>query len=195
MIQLVRVFVASVCAIGLLMAPCFAQEIPKGVRYKKASAEVNAKAKADLEQALSSSKPPASFLSGEVICGPVLWDDLKDSRDTLSKDSGEMHVIFHGLKMTVAAARKFDKQEPRSLLWKLVLERFPELRKGTVRAANANEIQFYWVMIAWDIEEPFFAIETPTDVFIAHLGFQNKAATLFWLDRVGRIDGLKQVVE
>ena len=55
---------------------------------------------------------------------------------------------------------------------------------NVVRPAQAKEIQFYWATIPFDIEEPFFAIETPSDVFVANLRFNNGSPVLLWLDRV-----------
>jgi hypothetical protein len=65
------------------------------------------------------------------------------------------------------------------------------LRKGVVRAARVNEIQFYWSTVPFDIEEPFFAIETPRDVFIANLVLERDSPVLFWLARVDDLRKLK----
>jgi len=73
-----------------------------------------------------------------------------------------------------------------------LLDKYPGLRKGMVRPARANEISFYWATIPFDIEEPFFAIETPTDVFVANLRFEKETVTLFWIDRVDDLRKLKK---
>jgi hypothetical protein len=91
-----------------------------------------------------------------------------------------------------AEGRGFRTQEQRDRFWKLVLDKYPGLRKGIVRPARANEIQFYWATIPFDIEEPFFAIETPTDIFVANLRFEKDTATLFWLDRMDDLRKLKK---
>ena len=91
-----------------------------------------------------------------------------------------------------AEGRGFRTQEQRERFWKLVLDKYPDLRKGVVRPALANEIKFYWTTIPFDIEEPFFAIETPTHIFIANLQFKKNSTTLFWLDRVDDLRSLKK---
>ncbi|MGD0941115.1 MAG: hypothetical protein ABR905_15530 [Terracidiphilus sp.] len=162
------------------------------MNYKKASPEANAKAKAALEQALSSPDATTSFLSGTINCGPVLWNDLKANQDSLSKDSTPVTVIIPAQEPIRAEGRGFRTQEQRNRFWKAVLVRFPELQTGVVRLAKANEIQFYWETIPFDIEEPFFAIETPNSVFIANLIFEKNTPVLFSLDRVDDLRKLRK---
>jgi hypothetical protein len=101
-------------------------------------------------------------------------------------------VIIPGPEPIQAAGRGFRTQEQRNRFWKAVLDRFPELRKGIVRPAKANVIQFYWATIPFDIEEPFFAIETPSSVFIANLTIERDTPVLFSLDRVDDLRKLKK---
>jgi hypothetical protein len=53
------------------------QEVPKGMNYKKTTAEINAKAKVALERALSDAGTPSNFLSEAIYCGRIRWNDLK----------------------------------------------------------------------------------------------------------------------
>jgi hypothetical protein len=180
-------------ALGALAAAnCVGQDVPKGVNYKKASAETNAKAKIALERALSDTDTPTDFLSQGVICGPILWDDLKADHESLSKNSTPMDLFLSVPEVVHAEGRGFRTKEQGDRFWKLVLDKYPGLRIGIVRPARANEIQFYWITIPFDIEEPLFAIETPTDIFIANLRFENDTATLFWLDRTDDLRKLKK---
>ena len=87
--------------------------------------------------------------------------------------------------------RGLRTQEQRDLFWKLLIDKFPQLKNGRVRIAKPNEIQYYWSTIPFDIEEPFFAIETPTEVFIANLRTSGGVTTLFWIDRVDDLRKLK----
>ena len=188
-----RLLSAIALLIGMLsVAPCAGQDVPKGVNYKKANAEINAKAKESLKQALSDSVVPRKFLTSIISCGPILWNDLRAHHDLLSKDSTPVTMMLSVPDPLQAEGRGFRTQEQREQFWKLVLERYPDLRKGTVRPASANEIQFYWATIPFDIEEPFFAIETPTNVFVANLRIDDGAPVLFWLDRVDDLRKLKK---
>jgi hypothetical protein len=176
----------------LTVATCVGQDVPKGVNYKKATAEINGKAKVALERSLSDTETPTKFISEVISCGPILWNDLKVNQETLSKDSTPVTMFLSVPEPLQAEGRGFRTQEQRDRFWKLVLDKYPGLRKGVVRPARANEIQFYWATIPFDIEEPFFAIETPTDVFVANLRVEKEATVLFWLDRVDDLRKLKK---
>lgn len=168
------------------------QDVPSGVTYKRATAEVNAKAKVELESALTADQAPTVFLGDVISCGPMLWNDLKSSREPLLKDSTPVTMMLSLPEPLKAEGRGLRTQEQRNLFWRLVLEKFPQLKHGTVRVAKPNEIQYYWATIPFDIEEPFFAIETPTDIFIANLRTSGGATTLFWIDRVDDLRKLKK---
>lgn len=187
-----RLLLATVVEVAILGATCTGQDIPKGVNYKKATAEVNSKAKDTLERALSNPAIPTSFLTDTISCGPILWNDLKVHQDMLSKDSTPVTMFLSVPEPLRAEGRGFRTQEQRDRFWKLVMEMYPDLKNGVVRAAKANEIQFYWATIPFDIEEPFFAIETTKDVFIANLRVENGSPVLFWLDRVDDLRKLKK---
>ena len=183
----------AVFTLGVLASiNCVGQDVPKGVNYKKATPEINEKAKAALERALSNPETATTFLSGIISCGPVLWNDLKASQESLSKDSTPVTMFISTPEPVQAEGRGFRTQEQRNKFWKVVLDKFPELPKGVIRPAKAEEIKFYWATIPFDIEEPFFAIETPSGVFIANLTFEKDTPVLFWLDRVDDLRKLKK---
>jgi hypothetical protein len=176
----------------LSFSMCAGQDVPQGVNYKKTSPEINAKAKTALERALSDTEVPTNFLTEVISCGPILWNDLKSDQELLSKDSTPVTMLLSVPDPLQAEGRGFRTQEQRDRFWKVVLEKFPELRKGTVRRAQANEIQFYWSTIPFDIEEPLLAIETARGVFVANLKLKNDRPVLFWLDRVDDLRTLKK---
>jgi hypothetical protein len=186
------IFTIAVAVWMLNVGSIAGQDVPKGVNYKKATAEINARAKASLEQALSDSGVPKKFLTNVVSCGPILWNDLTAHHDLLSKDSTPVTMFLSVPEPLQAEGRGFRTQEQREQFWKLVLEKYPDLRKGVVRPASAKEIRFYWATIPFDIEEPFFAIETTTNVFVANLRIENGTPVLFWLDRVDDLQKLKK---
>lgn len=174
----------------LLATLSLAQDVPSGVKYTKASPEVNAKAKASLSQALADPGLPTSFLSDTITCGPILWNDLKTEQAALSKDSTPVDMFLSIPEPLQAQGRGFRTQEQRERFWRLVLAEHPDLRKGVVRIASAREIQYFWSTIPFDIEEPFFAIETPSNLFVANLRMVKGSPVLFWLDRVADLHTL-----
>lgn len=187
-----RTLVVAFALGALTAANCVGQDVPKGVNYKKATAETNAMAKIALERALTDTDTLKSFLGQAISCGPILWNDLKADHESLSQDSTPVTMMLSVPEPIQVEGRGFRTQEQRDKFWKLVLDKYPGLRTGIVRPARANEIQFYWATIPFDIEEPFFAIETPTDIFIANLRFEKDTATLFWLDRMDDLRKLKK---
>ena len=192
MFRRVRALLACSAFLISAFALCAAQDVPQGVTYKKASPLVNARAKSAVEQALAANAAPESLMSGVISCGPILWGDLKDHQFELSKDSTPISMMLSVPDPIKAEGRGFRTQEQRNRFWNLVLQKYPDLKKGVVRPAKANEIQFYWTTIPFDIEEPFFAIQTPSNVFIANLRMENGAPVLFSLDRVDDLRKLKK---
>lgn len=184
---------ANAFGVGMLtLGTGVAQDIPKGVHYKKASVEANGKAKDALERALSDSAAAKNLLNDVITCGPILWNDLKAHHDLLSKDSTPVTMFLSVSGPLQAEGRGFRTQEQRDRFWQLVLDKYPDLKKGVVRVAKTNEIQFYWATIPFDIEEPFLAIETPNNVFVTNLKVENATPTLFWLDRVDDLQTLRK---
>ncbi|MGD0346723.1 MAG: hypothetical protein ABSA85_08205 [Terracidiphilus sp.] len=187
-----RTLVAGLAIAFLFGCNGVAQEVPAGVHYKKASPELNAKAKAALQQALIDPANAKGFFSSVVACGPILWNDLKDSQEALSKDSTPMTMFLSVPEPLQATGRGFRTHEQRDAFWKTVTAKYPSLRWGVIRPAHANEILFFWAEIPIDIEEPFFAIETSDGVFVANLTNNNGTISLFWLDRVDDFRKLKK---
>ena len=193
MIRSVRLLPVTMLVFALILVrPGGAQDIPSGVNYKKATPEVNAQAQAALQHALANPTDAKTFLGGTISCGPTLWNDLKDSQEQLSKDSTPVTAMLSLPEPLKAEGRGFRTQEQREAFWNSVLAKYPALKTGTVRPARAAEIQYYWTTIPFDIEEPFFAIETTDAVFIANLQNENGIVTLFWLDRVDDLHKLKK---
>jgi hypothetical protein len=109
-----RQILAAVLVLGVLTsAACAGQDVPKGVNYKKATAEINGKARAALERALSNTDTPTSFLSGVISCGPVLWNGLKANNESLSKETTPLTVFISVPEPIKAEGRIFQTEEQR----------------------------------------------------------------------------------
>jgi len=192
MVKALRIVLCGIMLGALATSAWAGQDVPQGVNYKKATAETNARAKAVLERALAGPAIPDGFLQGPISCGPILWKDLRPTREPLLKDSTPVMMELSVGEVIQAEGRGLRTPETLQMFWKMVLDKYPELRKGIVRPARANEISFYWATIPYDIEEPFFAIETPDNVFVANLRVQKDTILLFSLDRVDDLRKLKK---
>ena len=60
-----------------------------------------------------------------------------------------------------------------------------------MRKGKAEEISYYWATIPFDIEEPFFVIDTGSERFVAHFKVKDRVPRLFWIDVVGDLRTLK----
>ena len=167
------------------------QEIPNGVRYKKASDAINNAAKANLETALGSDSLPINFFGDVTVVGPMLWKTLKPSADQLLLKTMPVTLIVPGPPSFSAEGKRIRTDDERKAFWTLLRNRYPNLKDGKVRKGNAQEISYYWATIPFDIEEPFWVIESDSDRFIAHFRVADGQARLFWIDRVGDLQTLK----
>jgi hypothetical protein len=171
--------------------PALGQEIPAGVRYKRASEAVNAEAKAALEEALTQpGKPPARFAKFTTVVGPMLWKELDPAADSILREAKGIMVFIQTPKPILAEGGRMLSDESREAFWKAVWELYPELKSATVRKAKAKELSYYWSTIVLDIEEPFFTLDTGKHQFIVNIMSPGDKEPLFWIDLVGDLNSL-----
>ena len=181
----------TVALLFLICSSAFAQEIPNGVRYKKAPDAVNNAAKTNLETALASEALPPNFFGEVTVVGPMLWKSLKPSADQVLLSTLPVTLIVPGQNSFSAEGKRLRTDDERNAFWKLFRNNFPAFKDGKVRKGNAQEISYYWATIPFDIEEPFWVIEAGADRFIAHFSMTAGQPRLFWIDRVGDLQTLK----
>ena len=168
-------------------------EIPTGVKYKVASDDVNAAAKTLLEKALTGNKSALKdLLSDALTCGPMLWQTMKPVAAPVLLNAKPVTMVVTTPVAVTTEGRALVSDETRQTFWAALTEKFPALSSGKVRKAKANEISFYWATIPFDIEEPFFAIEAGSDVFIVQITRDKDKTALFWIDLVGDLRTLKR---
>ncbi|MGA2651310.1 MAG: tetratricopeptide repeat protein [Terracidiphilus sp.] len=163
-------------------------QIPDGVHYKPASDALNASAIALLKQSLlPANEPPKVFFDSAVTCGPSLWKVLQPSADKVLLDSKLVVVVVNSVQ---TEGRGLITDEQRQSFWQLLLTKYPALQGAAIRKANAEEIKYYWATIPFDIEEPFFTIDTGTTKFIVNFRVEKGSPKLFWIDEVGDLQKL-----
>ena len=179
----------ALAIILLVSAFTFGQEIPNGVRYKKATDAVNNTAKTNLERALASESLPQDLFADATVVGPMLWKALKPSADPVLLKSMSVTLIVSS--SSAAEGKNIHTSNERSAFWKLFRSKFTNLKDGKVRKGNAQEISYYWATIPFDIEEPFWVIESGADRFIANFAVNDGKPRLLWLDLVGDLQTLE----
>jgi hypothetical protein len=185
-----RILIALL-AILLAAASAMSQEIPEGVVYKPAPESVNAAAKLALEKALPlDSLSPE--LSGDVtVCGPMLWKSLKPSADKVLLNAKSVMAMITDPEVIHAEGKRLLSADERQSFWTAWRNKYPKLKTASIRKARADELSFYWATIPFDIEEPFFVLDTAAERFVVQLLNKQGKISLFWIDLVGDLRSLK----
>ena len=176
--------------LALLCSPAFSQEVPGGVNYKKASDEINAKAKSLLEEALS--KPPGeldvdrTFGKSSIMCGPFVWDLIGDSNSF----KGSTPVMLIAGK-TSKQGRGITNSDQKRLLWSRLIAKLGPEGSPVIRKASADEISFFWAMIPFDIEEPLLVADFGKQKLLVNFTLKDKDPHMFWIDLVQDLRTLK----
>jgi TPR repeat protein len=186
-----RLFLLILGASIALAQPSPAQNSTE-IKVKAASDADNTLARAALQSALASdSSIPKELLSGAATCGPTLWASLKGSADETLLHSKVVTAMLSIPEPLQTVGRGLTSDAQRESFWKLLRAKYPALKNGAVRKASADEIRYYWSTIPFDIEEPIFAIEAGSQIFIANLKIEKKKPVLFWIDLVGDLHHLR----
>ena len=180
-------------AIQLLsLYPVAAQDVPKGVNYKTAPEAVNALAKSNLERALASpDKLQADSFGDVTVCGAMLWKSLKASADRILLDSKPVIMMVQVPEPIQAEGKRILTTAERESFWRMFVAKYAKVKGATVRKGKAEEISYYWATIPFDIEEPFYVIDTGSERFVAHFKVKDGTPRLFWIDLVGDLRTLK----
>jgi hypothetical protein len=150
---------------------CFAEGdpvVPPGIRYKRASAELNNKAREKLTKVFSADatdKDVLSLFEDSLICGPCLCREIKKDPDLAKRGAPttfEVPVLGSDGKV-----KRTDKLEGRLLqssetllaFWKY-LSRKTDFSKLVIRKLNPAELKFLWAMYPFDLQEPLFILES-----------------------------------
>ena len=187
-----------ICFIVIVMAIVFshsasAQQIPPGIRYRKASDEINQKARSLLEDALTA-KPGTvnidSISSGPIACGPLLWEAIKDNAGKELRDATLMVLIINAAKPLQKEGRGLAKPEQRRAFWNLFIEKVKSGNSFTVRKAETSDIAYFWATIPFDIEEPLQIIDFGKVKVLVNFMIKNGEPKIFWMDIVGDLKTL-----
>jgi hypothetical protein len=154
--------------------------VPKGIVYKYVDSLSNEKAKALIIKELSDS---VNYLldMGIVFIGPVLWSRYKSIPSLNAIKGGD--ITIRGYKSDGPSAKATQNKEGFKLVW----DHFREEIKNSsykLRKATPSELNYYWSVIAFDIEEPLIILETDAHNYILNLS--PKDFKLVWFDEAPR---------
>lgn len=156
--------------------------------YKRAPEEINQKAKLKLERALSikaAATNAEEFLAEAVVCGPLLWEALKDQAGKELDESLRVNFIMSFPRQVTKEGRSFVKSGPKQSFWNLFIEKVKGSSSAFVRRASKPEVDYYWSTISFDIEEPLFVVDIGERKVLFNFIVKDGEPKIFWMDIVG----------
>jgi hypothetical protein len=149
--------------------------IPKGVVYKYCDKKIVDNAKLLITKNISDS---SNFTLSDnlLIVGPVLWRRFKDIEALKNIEGG--NTTFHVDKDILIGKMTQDINDTKKV--------WTEFRKEIngkdyiIRKLNEKELQYYWAIISFDIDEPLLIVETKDHKYI--LNILKDSLKLMWLD-------------
>lgn len=164
-------------------AQLFAQkekiDVPAGVAYKYCKPKLYLRAK-ELVRAELMEETTYALCNRSMFVGPVLWTRFSKI-DALSKIEGG-NVSLH-VDQLVLKAKLTQSLDDTKKIWSQIRSEV-EGKNITLRKATAAELEYYWSVIAYDIEEPLIIAEMVEHTYIIDLS--PKTLKLIWLDEVPR---------
>ncbi|MBV6459797.1 MAG: hypothetical protein HONBIEJF_02950 [Fimbriimonadaceae bacterium] len=164
------------------------QQVPEGVRYKRASAGANSAALAKLKAVFVSNPKKQAFgpLVGKgLIIGPGLWGAMKGKVGSKFQNSPPATFAVPTAKGLVEMAGRVAKTpEQQSIAWAYMQSMTPKKPKPTIRKASAAELKYYWAICAWDIREPLFVLELGEERLLINLIAEGNDLRGFYVDRL-----------
>lgn len=152
-------------------------KVPDRVVYKYCKPKILESAKALVVKELSDQSE--NLLTDKILfVGPVLWSRF-GTIDTLAKiEGGNLVLMVDDKKLTGKLTQNINDSR---LIWeqiKLEVSGF----EYTLRKATYDELEYYWSVISFDIEEPLIILETSEHKYI--LNMSPDTLKLIWIDEV-----------
>ena|SRR2546421_3554234 len=172
-------------AVVLVAARTSAQQIPARVKYHRASEVVNAAAAKRVRLVLAGKLTPDQLtrMSTKVlIVGPGLWDTFKKFTK-FDKNTG-IPVTFY-----VPYSNGVQKREGRGMktpaqqraFWAMFLDTLA-VDAYQIRKANAKELDYYWTLISYEIQEPLFVAQFNRIRLLFDMGSLDASSKFFVVD-------------
>jgi hypothetical protein len=147
---------------------------PEGVVYFPASNEANNRALERVNRLFSSSATDDDLAEGlgkVLLCGPGLWQPLAERPEFKRIPSIPTQLIVPQFRdgkvvgQSIHAGRVFQTAESVRAFWKALGAHY-DPSPVAIRKLNRHDMQLYWAMIPYDIEEPVFIVTTRDNDFL-----------------------------
>jgi hypothetical protein len=149
-------------------------KIPVGVVYNYCENSIVENAKKQLKECLTQNDN-CSILQDKLTVGPVLWNRFNKIKKIAEiKDT---NVIFY-VDGNELSGKMTQKLKDTKIIWEEIKNEV--LDDFIIRKANENELNYYWSIISFDIEEPLLILETKNHIYI--LNFIKDNLKLIWIE-------------
>lgn len=154
--------------------------IPKGVVYNYINVKTLEKAKKLIADNLSNNTD-YKIVQEHLIIGPVLWKRYKDNENIKKVEGRKIEFHVDNLILEGKTSQSFDESK---IIWDELKNEVGNNYK--IRKATPEELNYYWSVISFDIDEPLLIIETKDHNYILNL--LKKNLKLLWLDEAPKKD-------
>jgi hypothetical protein len=145
-------------------------DIPKGVIYHYADDSINSNAKEVINKSIK--EGGSSFLFDKsVMIGPNLWANCKGlfhnqgNNIQLNFKIPINNQLIQKTGMAIKEGSDFQK------IWALLFNNPND--SYLIRKSNKDEINYYWYLISYEIEEPLFVLERKDHRILINLSKDN----------------------
>ncbi|MDB5256123.1 MAG: hypothetical protein JWM14_818 [Chitinophagaceae bacterium] len=149
--------------------------IPKRVVYKYTDPAVIAKAKEIIAKELSDQREYA-LIDNVLFVGPGLWMRFSKVKTLEKIEGGNVTHMVDNYKLPGKMTQSIENGKK---VWDQVCKEVKG-KKYILRKLTYDELEYYWSVIAFDIEEPLLVLETDEHKYILNLS--PKTYKLFNLD-------------
>jgi hypothetical protein len=153
--------------------------VPKRVVYKYCKPKMYEEAKSIVQKELTD-LPDYSLIDKIVFVGPVLWTRYGKVENLSNIEGGNLTLLVDNKQLTGKMTQSIEDT-------KRVWDQLREEVKGIdfkLRKATFDELDYYWSVISWDIEEPLIIVETSLHKYI--LDIAPTTMKLLWIDESPR---------
>jgi hypothetical protein len=87
--------------------------------------------------------------------------------------------------------RGFVKPDQKRSFWNAFMEKIKGSNSTSIRRATKPEIDYYWSIISFDIEEPLYVADIGNQRILFCFLVKNGEPNVFWMDIVGETAATK----
>ncbi|RYY65881.1 MAG: hypothetical protein EOO12_05800 [Chitinophagaceae bacterium] len=151
-------------------------QVPARVVYKYSAPALVEQAKVKLRRELSG-VADYSLTKGVLFIGPGLWQRYSRIAALAAIPGGNMTILFDGEKLN---GKMTQDKDGFTKVWNQVRAELKD-QPYTLRKATYQELDYYWSVINFDIEEPLLIADAGAHRYILQL---SNDLRLLWLDEV-----------